>query len=1447
MNFAVVGASGGVGGTDGSAGGNGTSVGHIWGNITVSPGTYIQYGVGTNGDAGGNGASSSSTTGLGGGNGGTNPLDSSYSGGRGGHALDYGSSGGGGGGGAASILRVHGQTLVAAGGGGGGGDNNCTTAALPASFSASGGSGPANSSRTGGRGWGWDDEKGTTSDGSGAGGGGGGATGGYGGYFTKPCSEWLGESGRAGTNSVGTYSSSEVLSGTQPFGTTQEISITWTYANPTSCSATSSTRYGLYTVETYKSVGACTFTVPASVSSLEMFLVGGGGGGGADGGAGGGGGASVSRTGFAVSPGDTLTLTVGYGGERGYYGINSGQFGESTTVIYGATQIVAGGGAGGITSPQAGRPTTPGGTSTTGFAGGDGGNATASSGQTGTDGSKGSTNFFSGFAVEYGGGGGGGVYSSTTQAGSLGNSGGGNGASLSSGVVTLAKDGTDGTGGGGGGGSAGAITSGGRGGSGIVLIRYSTTSSWQFPTDLSSRLYARYLGTDLQALNPSRGSWMDSSGNTGRSGSLTFTGNTESVTTVAGFGSKGTLLAASGTSATKVRFADLPSAASGGYTLFHVARYSGANQGRIFDSTGSTNWLSGFLDAHVGVAHHETGYLTQYAADASSSTGHNNWLLSSDQLNRYRANGVGQNQDYWTAQTVSVGFGINQNPWSQLSDWQVVDAIVFQGELNLYDIRRVENYLATIYALEISAQTSLVETDTALNLNGNNGAYLRAYADASHALSDTFTVESWIKPGSACIDGTRECFIFNREPTLITRIYSGTLQYGMYDCGSSLVWIDTEVKFKSGEWQHLAIVKDGIANTNGSLKIYRNGQLAYTKPGSPYYTSTADVTLDNTKTVCQRSNLDYDYLFIGIRLGGTYGFSGLIDEVKVWKKFKTASEIRDDMHRNPTTAELTGGFLQLYYDFNKNSYESKVENRAGNTSRTDLRIIGTSTFDDVKSLSTVSGIATVTFPRSYINAFGGWKAPTDVSKVDFVVVGGGGGGGGGYQGGGGGAGAFIESSTTVTPGLYYPITVGTGGRGFTNRNTRSGLYEALAPTSGETSSAFSITSIGGGSGAGEYIANATTNTQFLATSGGSGGGGSWGDPSTQLAGGGISGQGYAGGIGGQVLASSSLYGGGGGGAGGAGVAFADQKPGNGGAGAYSQVLARYLAAGGAGSMRNNASNIGIGAIGGSSIGGNSAYSAVEATNGSPNTGSGGGAGSSYWGTSGFSGLGGSGVVAFRYSILKPQAKLYIGQYNAYPNISTYPLNVYGGSGSGTVTRSLEGPGSAGCTLTNGMFIQATNVGSCNVSAVKAADTTYLAETATATIYWIQWSDIYATRVQSTPNEIVLQHQTQIIKYTYDTLTAVSFADVYGNAITSAYVDQVIRLIGTGFVSTDASTTILLTNGENVWFDDLVINTSVASANYIQFRIPSGVSSGVVGVSTSKGTAYTSSSLTVSIL
>ena len=239
-----------------------------------------------------------------------------------------------------------------------------------------------------------------------------------------------------------------------------------------------------------------TFT-PTQSLSADMLVVAGGGGGGDYVGGGGGGGGLLSFTSQSLTA-TSYTCTVGAGGAAGS-GYNSGtgavgtdsQFGALTLVkggggggnyhngsagIAGATGGSGGGGGGGQGGTSTGGSPTSGqgfagGTGASNFAGGGGGGAGAVGGNgtstTGGAGGAGLASSITGVSTYYSGGGGGSPANLLTLAGAGGVGGGGTGGANS--PATVGTAGQANTGGGGGGGRDYLP---GKGGSGVVIIRY---------------------------------------------------------------------------------------------------------------------------------------------------------------------------------------------------------------------------------------------------------------------------------------------------------------------------------------------------------------------------------------------------------------------------------------------------------------------------------------------------------------------------------------------------------------------------------------------------------------------------------------------------------------------------------------------------------------------------------------------------------------------------------------------------------------------------------------------------------------------------------------------------------------------------------------------------------------------------------------------------------------
>jgi hypothetical protein len=264
-----------------------------------------------------------------------------------------------------------------------------------------------------------------------------------------------------------------------------------------------------------------TWTVPAGVTSVSVLVVAGGGGGGTAGGGGGGG--VVYNPIYTVTPGASLTVTIGAGGAAlncnctavGNSGTNS-VFDTITALggggggAYAGTAALSGGsgGGGGNNTTNTGGAATQGNSgggigygyaggagsnSSSGYTAGGGGGAGAAgnsaSGSISGTGGQGYLSNISGTATYYSGGGGGGCQTSCT-AGNGGAGGGGGGGVWSTGTAGTGGSnggasgsccgGVGGNGGvnsgGGGGGMGISIQLSGAGGSGIVIVSYGAPS-----------------------------------------------------------------------------------------------------------------------------------------------------------------------------------------------------------------------------------------------------------------------------------------------------------------------------------------------------------------------------------------------------------------------------------------------------------------------------------------------------------------------------------------------------------------------------------------------------------------------------------------------------------------------------------------------------------------------------------------------------------------------------------------------------------------------------------------------------------------------------------------------------------------------------------------------------------------------------------------------------------
>ncbi len=165
-------------------------------------------------------------------------------------------------------------------------------------------------------------------------------------------------------------------SGSLSCGSGYTGSVTYTCPSTGTLSVT-----GSCTATSFVRTSGTSYTVPAGVTQVKVWAIGAGGGGGGAGGAGGGGGAGgVAYKTWTVSPGNTITYSIGTGGNGGAGSGQTGATGGNTTVTISGVTITGNGGGGGRANNAA---ASVGGS----FSGGDGG--VAGGGTVGISGDRG--------------------------------------------------------------------------------------------------------------------------------------------------------------------------------------------------------------------------------------------------------------------------------------------------------------------------------------------------------------------------------------------------------------------------------------------------------------------------------------------------------------------------------------------------------------------------------------------------------------------------------------------------------------------------------------------------------------------------------------------------------------------------------------------------------------------------------------------------------------------------------------------------------------------------------------------------------------------------------------------------------------------------------------------------------------------------------------------------
>ncbi len=453
--------------------------------------------------------------------------------------------------------------------------------------------------------------------------------------------------------------------------------------------------------------------------------------------------------------------------------------------------------------------------------------------------------------------------------------------------------------------------------------------------------------------------------------------------------------------------------------------------------------------------------------------------------------------------------------------------------------------------------------DTYLHLDSTATQYVVAADDAGFTIPNAITMEAWIRPDATCV-ASGECVIMIKENSYALSVVSGKFNFALYNGG--WFYYTTGVSARAGIWQHIAFTRPTSTATS---KLYINGRLVSTTSAGDAGTSALSDSIYNF-SIGARNGLN-----LGVNAIFASGFTGDIDEVKVWQTERTQTQVQSDMNSYGPTGDSN---LKLYYDFNDVSGGVVSNKASGATSGTQLTVKSSPTFTNLDSATVITGNLKIsTFGRTYLSA-NGWPVPIGISSIDAMVIGGGGGGGNNVGGGGSGGGGYMITSLPTASSTTIPIHVGFGGAGGSSTAAGTLTYDGTSLINGQDGDSSTVTIngstyVGGGGGGGPtYWANSycagTGSRSTWAQAGpyvGSGGtgnsGGTGGTPSsTQSTANGSSGYSF------NITGATVTYGSGGGSGGGYASAVngngADSLGGNGGSPGASGTVGRGAGGGG---------------------------------------------------------------------------------------------------------------------------------------------------------------------------------------------------------------------------------------------------------------------------------------------
>ncbi len=260
--------------------------------------------------------------------------------------------------------------------------------------------------------------------------------------------------------------------------------------------------------------------------------------------------------------------------------------------------------------------------------------------------------------------------------------------------------------------------------------------------------------------------------------------------------------------------------------------------------------------------------------------------------------------------------------------------------------------------------------NNALNFDGTDDRVTIA-DNAAFDFSTGFTAEAWLNPDELSTQTYLSQYDTNQKAFAFILLASGRVEFTVTTDGTTDEYFESTATIAAGEWSHVALTFDGA-----TMKAYINGVATGTN-------AVAGTMFDSTAPI-----------EIGAR-NNAHFFNGSIDEVRIWSRVLTATEINNQKDKS-VPANANG--LAAYYKMNQGIAEGDNSSISLLTDSGSNNLNGTlNNFTKTGATSNFVAGATGNFSNTTIttNTFtttGDWSTPSNwglgivPTQVDKVTI-----------------------------------------------------------------------------------------------------------------------------------------------------------------------------------------------------------------------------------------------------------------------------------------------------------------------------------------------------------------------------------------------------------------------------------------------------------------------------